>query len=658
MPDDEYDAGMASPFPIPCLSPHSGPATGACNNLQPKHFSNCHWLLIGVMGLSQALGAGEYPVQPVPFTEVTLTDSFWAPRQAINRAVTVEHNFREMEKQGSLGGFAVLAGDKTGKYHGYLWGDSDVYKTIEGAGYLLKTQANPALEQRIAGIIAQIQRAQAPDGFIFPHLQITEPNYVKFSRETTGTCESYSMGHLIEAAVEYSRMTGRTDFLGVARRAADLMVKVNKEGKLLQVSGHPQVEIALVKLFRATGQQEYLDLAQRLVDGYKTHLSLWSGGKPALAHDDVLGHAVAVMYLYSGAADVGVLTGDSSLIDLLAGKWDRMVSRKMYLTGGVGHSRHHEGFADDYDLPAEKDVYSETCSAIADVFWSGRMFQATGESKYYDVLERVLYNNLAAGAGLSGDRFFYTNPLASAGKDSRWAWHGCPCCPVNLVRFWPRLSEYFFATGPADLYINLFAACEGKATVAGTEVRICQKTDYPWDGKVTLEIFAEKPVEFALRVRIPGWAEGRPLPSDLYQYVPPVTEQVDLKVNGRETDRVRDKGYAVIRRQWQTGDRVELNFPMPVRTVVANAKVAALKGRVAVERGPLVYCAEGVDNAGKLAGLVLPPSAGWRVEKQAGLLNGLCTIKGALTLVPYYAWSHRGAGEMKVWFEDSVRIEP
>jgi len=644
---------MASPIPTP-----PAPVTGSCNSLRPRRFSNCHIPLIGVLSIAQALGAGEYPVTPVPFTEVTLTDSFWAPRQATNRAVTVEHNLREMGKQGSLGGFKVLAGDNAEKYHGYIYGDSDVYKTIEGAGYLLKTKANPDLDKRIEGIIAQIGHAQAPDGYIFPHLQITEPNYEKFSRETTGTCESYSMGHLIEAAVEYSRMTGRTDFLAIARRAADLMVKVNKEGKLLQVSGHPEVEIALVKLYRVTGQAEYLDLAQRLVDGYKTHLSLWSGGKPVMGHDDVLGHAVAVMYLYAGAADVGVLKGDSSLIDLLARKWERMVSRKMYLTGGVGHSQHHEGFSDDYDLPSEKDVYSETCSAIADVFWSSRMFQATGESKYYDVIERVLYNNLAAGAGLSGDRFFYTNPLASEGKDSRWAWHDCPCCPVNLVRFWPRLSEYIFATGPADLYINLFAACEGKATVAGTEVRICQKTDYPWDGKVTLEIFPEKPVEFALRVRIPGWAEGRPLPSDLYQYVSPGTEQVELRVNGGEMERVRDKGYAVIRRQWQTGDRVDLNFPMPVRTVVANAKVAALKGLVAVERGPLVYCAEGVDNAGKLAGLVVPPSAGWRVEKQAGLLNGLCTVKGALTLIPYYAWSHRGAGAMKVWFADSVRNEP
>ena len=649
---------MVSPFPSRLSPPPPAPLSDSCNSLRPKRFDSCHIPLIVVLGLAQTLGAAEYPVQTVPFTEVTLADSFWAPRQATNRAVTVEHNLREMGKQGSLGGFKILAGDKAVKYHGYMWGDSDVYKTIEGAGYLLKTKANPELEQRIEGIIAQIAHAQAPDGYIFPHLQITEPNYERFSKETTGTCESYSMGHLIESAVEYSRMTGQTDFLGVARRAADLMVKVNKAGKLLQVSGHPEVEIALVKLFRVTGQQEYLDLAQKLVDGYKTHLSLWSGGKPVLGHDDVLGHAVAVMYLYAGAADVAVLKGDSSLIELLERKWQRMVGRKMYLTGGVGHSQHQEGFSDDYDLPAEKDVYSETCSAIANVFWSSRMFQATGESKYYDVIERVLYNNLAAGAGLSGDRFFYTNPLASGGKDSRWAWHDCPCCPVNLVRFWPRLSEYIFATGPADLYVNLFAACEGKATVAGTEVRICQKTDYPWDGKVTLEIFPEKPVEFVLRVRIPGWAEGRPLPSDLYQYVSPGTEQVELKVNGGEMEKIRDKGYAVIRRQWQTGDRVELNFPMPVRTVVANAKVTALKGRVAVERGPLVYCAEGVDNAGKLAAAAVPPSAGWRVEKQAGLLNGLCTIKGDLTLVPYYAWSHRGAGAMKVWFADSVRNEP
>jgi DUF1680 family protein len=571
-----------------------------------------------------------------------------------------------MEKQGSLGAFRILSGDSSESYHGYMWGDSDVYKSIEGAQYVLRTQPNAELEKKLEALISQIARSQAPSGFLFPHLQITEPKYALFERETSGTCESYSMGHLLESAVEHFRTTGRTNYLDVARRAADLMVKVNKEGKALQVSGHPEVEIGLVKLFKATGEQAYMDLAQRLVEGYKTHLSLWSNGKPAMGHDDVLGHAVAVMYLYAGACDVGVTKGDPALIDLLDRKWERMIGRKMYVTGGVGHSQHAEGFSDDYALPDEQFAYCETCSAIADVFWSGRMFQIKGDSKYYDVIERVLYNCLSSGADLSGDRFFYGNPLAANREKpvNRWSWHVCPCCPANLVRFWPKLSEYLFAVGASDLYVNLFAACEGNASVAGTNVRLRQQTDYPWEGRVLVEVTPEQPQAFALRIRIPGWAEGKPLPSDLYRYTDPAGEKVVLKLNGVVFDAPREKGYAVIQRTWSAGDCVEVVLPMPVRHVVAHEKVEAAKGKVAVERGPIVYCAEGVDNDGKVTDLVLTDSAAMTIESRPGLANGVrvikadalrvdarqkSTTKGTMTLVPYYAWNYRGAGEMRVW---------
>ena len=650
------------------LPGHPGPIARS----MPPRYAYLALLVVTVVAGGSVVGANDYNVTPVPFSDMTLTDSFWAPRLATNRAVTVDHNLREMEKQGSIGGFRVLAGDKSEKYHGYMWGDSDVYKTIEGACYILKTNPDPVLDKKLENIISQIERAPAANGFIFPYLQITEPDYVQFSRETAGTCESYSMGHLLDAASEYFQMTGRKNFLEVAQRAADLMVKVNREGKLLQVSGHPEVEIGLVKLYRATGKQEYLDLAQRLVEGCRTNLTMWSNGKPAMAHDDVLGHAVAVMYLFAGATDVGVLKDDKALVDQLARKWDRMVGRKMYITGGVGHSKHHEGFADDYDLPIDQYAYCETCSAIADVLWSSRMFRAKGDSKYYDVVERVLYNNLAAGAGMSGDRFFYSNPLVSDGKPARWAWHPCPCCPVNLVRFWPRLSEYIYAVGAGDLYVNLFASSEGVASVAGTSVKLTQKTQYPWDGNVRLEIAPQQPVEFALRVRIPGWAEGRPLPSDLYRYVATTTGKVILKVNGEAVEVVKESGYAVIRREWRAGDRIELELPMPVQMVVGNDKVAALTGLVAVERGPLVYCAEGVDNTGKLAGLIVPPATVLQVAKKPDLLNGVCVItgeglwqaagaepvSGAFTLVPYYSWNHRGQGEMRVWFAAAAPKTP
>ncbi len=610
--------------------------------------------------------AADYPLTPVPFTEVKLTDSFWAGRQTTNRQVTVAHNFSEMDKQGSLGAFRILSGDSSEKYHGYMWGDSDVYKTIEGAQYLLRSQPDPKLENKLESLISQIARSQAPSGFLFPHLQITEPKYRLFERETSGTCESYSMGHLLESAVEHFTTTGRTNYLDVARRAADLMVRVNQEGKDLQVSGHPEVEIGLVKLFKATGEQAYLDLAQRLVAGCKTHLSLWSHGKPAMADDDVIGHAVAVMYLYAGACDVAAIKDDPAMIDLLERKWKRMVGRKMYVTGGVGHRQHAEGFSADYVLPDEEFAYCETCSAIANVLWSDRMFRLQGQSKYYDVMERVLYNALAAGSGLSGDRFFYVNPLAADRNKpvKRWSWHGCPCCPANLVRFWPRLAEYVFAVGASDLYVNLFAACEGNASVAATNVRLRQKTDYPWDGRVALEVTPEKPQAFALRIRIPGWAEGSPLPSDLYRYPGPAGGKVTLQLNGVDFDAPREKGYAVIQRTWNAGDRVELVLPMSIRHVLAHEKVAAAQGKVAVERGPLVYCAEGIDNAGTVTDLVLGPSAAMTLENRPDLVNGIRIIKAdalrvdtrqqtsakeTITLVPYYAWNYRGAGEMRVW---------
>lgn len=617
-------------------------------------------------GVTASPRAAEYPLASVPFTDVKLTGAFWSGRQITNRVVTLAHNFAEMEKQGSLGAFRILSGDSKEKYHGYTWGDSDVYKTLEGVQYLLRTQPDAALEQKAEGLIAQIARSQAPTGFLFPHLQITEPGYVPFSRETSGTCESYSLGHLLESAVEHFRTTGRTNYLAVARRAADFMVRVNREGRLLQVSGHPEVEIGLVKLYRATGERAYLDLAQRLVEGYKTHISMWSHGKPAMADEDVLGHAVAVMYLFSGACDVGMLKDDPALLDRLARKWERMTGRKMYVTGGVGHHQHSEGFSDDYVLPDEQYAYCETCASVATVLWSDRLFRVRGDSRYYDILERVLYNSLSAGSGLSGDRFFYSNPLAAnRGKPvQRWGWHPCPCCPANLVRFWPRLSDHLFATGADGLYVNLFAACEGVATVAGTKVRLRQTTDYPWDGRVRLDVTPERPVEFALRVRIPGWTEGRPVPSDLYRYVDATPGRVELKVNGVAMAAPREKGYAVIRRTWKPGDRVELDMPMPVRRVVAHEKVEAARGKVAVERGPMVYCAEGIDNAGAVTDLVLEDDAAVTVEDRPDLANGVRVIRVAglranaaagtaarddVTLIPYYAWAYRGAGEMRVW---------
>jgi DUF1680 family protein len=637
-----------------------------------------------------AAGAADSPLGAVPFTAVKLADTVWAPRLERNSTVTVAHLLRELEKQGSLGGFRYLAGDRAQAYRGYIWGDSDVYKTLEGIAYSLQHRPDPALAQRLEEIVATIARAQAPDGYLFPHLQIAEPKYDHFKDETTRTCESYSMGHLIESAIAHHQLTGRKNYQDVATKAADLLARVHEGGKLLQNGGHPEIELALVKLHEVTGNRRYLDLATSLVRNTQRLATLWSNRRPAFGHDEAHGHAVAMLYLYSAATDIGRLTGDRDLLERVGRKWTNVVGRKLYVTGGLGHVRHSEGFAPDYDLPNDI-AYCETCAAIANVFWQHRLFLTHGDAAYVDVLERSLYNNVLAGVSLTGDRFFYVNPLATDGirkfnhgLAERFPWTGCPCCPVNVVRLLPRVADYFYAVQGDALYVNLFAANSVRLAIAGGELRLRQQTRYPWDGQVRIEVEAAPAAPVSIHVRVPGWAKGHPLPTDLYRYAESAPDsqpasdggktparnraaQPALSVNGQSVPVAENGGYAVVRREWRAGDVVEWNLPMPVRRVLAHAKVAADTGRVAVERGPLVYCAEGVDHGGQALNLVLPDGAALTADAQPNLLGGVTVIRGqgqrvtrdargvrhaeqvALTLVPYAAWNHRGVGPMAVW---------
>jgi DUF1680 family protein len=605
----------------------------------------------------------DYAVQLVPFADVQLSDHFWAPRLETNRKVTIPHLLRELEKQGSLGGFALLAGQKGVHYHGYMFGDSDVYKTLEGIDDCLQTHPDAALKQQTEDIVTTMIKAQASDGYLMPHLQITDPKYKHFSKDASETCELYSMGHMIESAVAHFQTSRDHRFVEAAKKLADLISQAYGPGRREMPSGHPEIELALVRLYRATQNPAYLNLAAFLVEQSKHIASRWTM-KPAMGDGEAWGHVVAVTYLWCGATDVAVLKDDPSLMKTVEKKWKSVVGRKMYLTGGVGYRPSDEGFPPDYVLPNSGNIYAETCAAIANIFWNTRLFQAQADGRYMDVLERSLYNGFLVGVSLSGDRFFYVNTLESDGKwgfnhgtPERFAWLSCPCCPTNIVRFLPTLPSLVYATTADSLYVNLFVDGLAKLNIGKTAVTLRQETRYPWDGRVQLTLKSVAPSTFTIHIRIPGWAQGQPIPSDLYRFNNAEKNAATLAVNGEPVPVKTVKGYVAIQREWHEGDTITLNLPMPVRRVVANPAVKDDVGRFAVERGPLVYCAEGADNNGKVLDKMPGPSVSFETIAKPDLLGGIVAIKMTpkdkgtpLTLIPYYAWCNRGPNEMAVWF--------
>jgi len=617
-------------------------------------------------------------VEPVSFEDVQLNDEFWAPRLRANRETTIPHVLKYLEDRGSLDAFAILAGTSQRPYRGYMWGDSDVYKTVEGMIYTLRSHPNSGTEQRLKQIIATIVGAQAKDGYLMPHIQLAEPDYEHFSEALTRTTELYSMGHMIESAVAYFETTGERPYLDAAMRLADVILREYAPGGREWPSGHPEIELALVRLYGATGNQDYLDLAANLVERARHITTLWSQGKPSLSHDNNVGHAVAMLYLYSGAVDVARYRGDDALKNLTRRKWENLVGCKMYLTGNAGHAAHREGFARDYELPNRK-AYCETCAAVANAMFNHRMFLMDGDAKYIDVLERTLYNGFLSGVSLSGDRFFYPNPLESTGQQQRSLWFGCACCPTNVVRFLPQVPGYAYAHRDGDIYVNLFVGGEAVIDTGANQIRLVQETDYPWSGVVTITIQPQKKEEFAVCVRIPGWARNEPVPSDLYRFRAAAAEKPSIAVNGRRVCATIRKGFVRIERQWQQNDKIELELPMPIRRVLSRENVAANRGRIAVERGPIVYCIEGADHEGKVLNLYLPDESQLSAQHRSAVLGGVTVLMtqgrvvdrspdGAiversidLTLIPYYAWCHRGANEMQVWIprtKDQAEIPP
>jgi len=643
------------------------------------------WIM-SLLAVAAAAAQRDYPIQPVPFTNVKVDDAFWTPRFETNRQVTVRYDFQKCEETGRIANFEVAGGLKEGGFQGIFFNDSDVVKVIEGAACTLAVHPDPELDKYLDDLIAKIAAAQEEDGYLYTARTIDDPKYKypgkqgRWSHLRSGH-ELYNVGHMYEAAVEHFRATGKRSFLDVAIKNADLVCKVfgEGEGQRIDVPGHEEIEIGLVKLYRVTGDPKYLKQAKFFIDmrgrsdKRKVYGHYCQDHVPVVEQDEAVGHAVRAGYLYAGVADVAALTSDKDYLKAIDRIWDNIVSKKMHLTGGIGASRHGEAFGKNYELP-NKTAYLETCAAIANALFNHRMFLLHGDGKYIDVLERIIYNGFLSGISLSGDRFFYPNPLASDGKYKfnqgstvRNPWFGCSCCPVNIVRFIPSIAGYIYAVRDDSIYVNLFIGGSGRVAADGGEVKLTQETSYPWDGKVKITIDPGKPRSFELCIRIPGWVEGRPVPSDLYRYVPVSGRDHRISLNGKAVGSGASRGYAVIRRKWTPGDVVEIDFPMMINRVLSHENVEANKGRVAIERGPIVYCAEGADHDGHIMDLFLPDNAGMRAEHRAGLLGGVTVIRATakracrnahgkveaqsagMTLIPNYAWCHRGANEMAVW---------
>ncbi len=634
----------------------------------------------------------DYPVVPVPFTQVTFEDTFWAPRLETNRATTVPYDFRKCEETGRIDNFAKAGGLMEGAHKGIFFDDSDVFKVVEGAAYCLALKPDAELDEYLDALIAKFAAAQEEDGYLYTQRSINPEKMAMPAGKTRWSHlihshELYNVGHMYEAAAAHFLATGKRNFLDVALKNADLIDRVFGPDGRLDVPGHEEIEIGLSRLYRVTGEQKYLDLAKFFVDMRgredlrKVYGEYCQDHQPVVDQAHAVGHAVRAGYLYAAMADMAALTGDARYTAAIGRIWDDVVTGKLYLTGGIGARRRGEAFGDSFELP-NASAYNETCAAIASAMWNHRLFLLHGESKYIDVLERTIYNGFLSGIAFTGDAFFYPNPLESDGAHGfnqgaavRQPWFGCSCCPTNVVRFLPSLLGYAYAQRDETVYVNLFVQGTAAIDLAGSEVKLAQKTAYPWDGKIEITYESDAPKDFVLALRVPGWAQGQPVPSGLYRYIDDAAEAVRITVNGEALQAQREKGFAMLERTWEKGDTVVMDLPMPVRRVLTDERVEANRHRVALERGPIVYCAEGADNDGHVLDIILGDDAKFTVEDRPDLLHGVRVIRGGaqrivrdasgagtretdceLMAVPYYAWCHRGANEMAVWLARDASV--
>ncbi|MBI1389016.1 MAG: glycoside hydrolase family 127 protein [bacterium] len=631
--------------------------------------------------LSQTARAEPAPYakqEPVSFKDVVIDDAFWSPRLKVNHESTVPAVLDWCEETGRLTNFDKASGRMQGEFEGIYFNDSDVYKAIEGAAYALAVRPDPALRERVDKLIERIAAAQQADGYLNTFYTVAEPGN-RWSN-LKDKHELYCAGHLIEAGVAYFEATGERSLLDVAIRYADLIGSLFGPGKRHGVPGHEELELALVKLYRVTGEERYLKLAEYFIDqrGHDNGRELYGESSqdhlPVRDQHRVFGHAVRAMYLYSGVADVAAINGDPGYFTAMDDIWTDLVENKMYVTGGIGVANHGEGFATEYDLP-NQDSYAETCASIALALFNHRLTTVHGDARYADVFERVLYNGLLAGVSLDGDKFNYRNPLASRGPQGydpsggkqgdspfhRQYWYSCACCPTNIVRFIPQIGGFIYATDDDGLYVNQYIG--SRTTIADVHVQL--ETALPWNGDSTLTFGLGEPSEFDVCLRIPGWSRG-----------------YTLSVNGEPAEASLEHGYARIHRTWKNGDAVTLSLPMPIERVHGNPMIEADRGRVALQRGPLMYCLEEMDNPVSVHHIALPPDAPVVAEREPNLLDGVTVLRGygqyrtmdgwkhnlyrfttsdhpvAFTAVPYYAWDNRTPGGMELWLPEHPDFTP
>lgn len=651
-----------------------------------KHLSTLFLFVACFMtGQAQTVNSHGYPITPVPFTSVKVTDHFWGQRLDASRNVTIPLAFSKCEETGRYENFVKAARPSdTIKVGGFSFDDTDVYKTIEGASYLLQTYPDEKLTRYIDSVLTIVEGAQEPDGYLYTS-RTMNPKHPhewagseRWSKEEKLSHELYNLGHMIEGAVAHYQATGSRKFLDIAMRYADCVVREvgPGEAQATVVPGHEIAEMALAKLYVVTGEKKYLDEAKFFLD-YRGKTEIKSeysqSHKPVIEQEEAVGHAVRAAYMYAGMADVAALTGDASYIRAIGDIWNNIVGKKLYITGGIGATSNGEAFGRNYELP-NMSAYCETCAAIGNVYVNYRLFLLHGESKYYDVLERTLYNGLISGVSLDGGGFFYPNPLESMGQHQRQPWFGCACCPSNICRFIPSLPGYVYAVKDKNVYVNLFLSNKSDLTVDGKVVSLEQSTQYPWNGDIQITVNENRVGNFAMKIRVPGWVRNQVVPSDLYSYTDGKRLGYKILVNGKEVSdaSLTEDGYFTINRKWKKGDQVSVHFDMEPRTVRANQKVTADRGLVAFERGPIVYCAEWPDNDFDIMSALVNQEPKVSVEECPDLLYGitqlttdaqslefdksgkLTTRDVRLTLIPYYAWCHRGSGKMRVWLSQDL----
>ncbi len=656
-------------------------------SLKMQYRAMNHWLVVVLFFLvlifvGCTAKQNDYPISAVDIRGVSLTDHFWLPKIKTIQQVTIPHAFRKCEEEGRMENFLIAAAAMEGipgKVKGLMpFDDTDPYKIIEGASYSLISSPDSALDVYLDSIISIIAKGQEPDGYLTTWITIdpsnppaswVEPPHERWKSEITSH-ELYNIGHLYEAAVAHYQSTGKRNFLDIALKNADFLLKTFGPGKRSIVPGHQIIETGLVKLYRITGNKKYLDLAKFFLDergNPKTHTlygAYYQDHLPVTSQEEVVGHAVRGLYMYAGMTDIAALYSDTAYLHAVNGLWDNMVNKKMYLTGGLGARHDGESFGDNYELP-NLTAYAETCASIGSVYWNQRLFRLTGDARYYDVIERTLYNGLISGISLDGTLFFYPNPLESDGNFpfnkgvcTRQSWFDCSCCPTNLIRFLPSIPGLIYATQQDSIYINLFIGSHATIPMGRDHVDLIQETDYPWNGKISIRVNPSTRQRFTLKIRIPGWVENRVTPGDLYAYTEEIKGKLMLKVNGELRDIQSADGFATLTREWDKGDQIELQLPMEVRRVTAHEKITENQGKVALEYGPLVYCAEGADNAEGFTEGGISPMTEFTLSSREDFLQGAVTLReknpapghAARVFIPYYAWSNRGVNSMKLWF--------